>query len=77
MVKELAALPFVMSIEPHDMATQLKNFGEIQDYDLSHGVTTAQGGISVPNDLASMREAANTGLLKIDLVAYPRCRTSR
>jgi|688.fasta_scaffold107254_1 predicted amidohydrolase YtcJ len=71
-VEELAALPFLMLIKPHDMATQLKNFGEIQEYYLRHGVTTAQDGISMANDLALMREAANTGLLMIDLVAYPR-----
>jgi predicted amidohydrolase YtcJ len=71
-MEELAALPFMMLLKPHDMATQLKNFAEIQDYYLSHGVTTAQDGISMPNDLALMREAANSGLLKIDLVAYPR-----
>lgn len=71
-MEELAAMPFMMLLKPHDMATQLKNFAEIQDYYLSHGVTTAQDGISMPNDLALMREAARTGLLKIDLVAYPR-----
>lgn len=71
-VEELAAMPFMLLLKPHDRATQLKNFDEIQDYYLSHGVTTAQDGISMPSDLALMREASRLGMLKLDLVSYPR-----
>ena len=71
-VEELAALPFLMLVKPHPLEQQLRNFREIQDYYASLGVTTAQDGISMAPDVALLREAANRGELKIDIVSYPR-----
>ncbi len=71
-LEELAAIVFFPLIEANPMAKRLSNFEEIQSYYTSQGITTAQDGITMPNDFALMREAAQRGLLKIDLVCYPR-----
>ena len=71
-IEELAALPFLMLIKPHSLDERLKNLGEIQDYYASLGVTTAQDGISMPQDVELLREASRRGALKLDIVCYPR-----
>jgi predicted amidohydrolase YtcJ len=70
--EELAAMPFLLLIKPHALDQQLKNFDEIQAYYASLGVTTAQDGISMPNDIALLKEAARQKRLIIDVVSYPR-----
>jgi len=70
--EELAAMPFLMIVKPHPLEQQLKNFDEIQAYYASLGVTTAQDGISMPNDIALLREAARQKRVIIDVVSYPR-----
>jgi hypothetical protein len=70
--EELAAMPFLLIIKPHSMVQQLKNFDDIQAYYASLGVTTAQDGISMPNDIALLKEAARQKRLIIDVVSYPR-----
>lgn len=70
--EELAAMPFLLIIKPHPLEQQLKNFDEIQAYYASLGVTTAQDGISMPNDIALLKEAARQERLIIDVVSYPR-----
>lgn len=71
-VEELAALPFMQLLKPRDMEARLRNLLQIQDHYAAQGTTTAQDGISLLHDVALMREAARRGLLKLDLVAYPR-----
>ncbi|WP_157267851.1 amidohydrolase [Azohydromonas aeria] len=71
-VEELAALPFMQLPKPRDMEARLRNLLQIQDHYAARGTTTAQDGISLLHDVALMREAAGRGLLKLDLVAYPR-----
>jgi len=70
--EELAGLPFIALLKPNPIEKQLSNLVEIQDLYARYGITTAQDGISMAQNIALLREAAKRGLLKIDVVSYPR-----
>lgn len=46
-------------------------FGEMQDYYLENGVTTAQDGATQPDFADMLANFARAGMLKLDLVGYP------
>jgi predicted amidohydrolase YtcJ len=76
-MEELAGMPFLALLQRAGLERRLKHLGEIQRFYASHGVTTAQDGISMPEDLALLGEAARRKRLILDVVAYPRWDLSR
>lgn len=70
--EELAGLPFLALMKPNPMEKQLANIVEIQNLYARYGITTAQDGISMAQNIALLREAAKRNLLFIDVVSYPR-----
>ena len=70
--EELAGLPFLALLQPNPLGNQLRNLVEIQDFYASLGITTAQDGISMAQNIRLLREAAKRGMLFMDVVSYPR-----
>jgi len=70
-LEEKAAYPFIPLIKPPGRETQLRYFDEIQAWYASFGITTAQDGLSNPNNLALLRDAAKQDRLILDVVSYP------
>jgi predicted amidohydrolase YtcJ len=66
-----ALLPF---LPIHNVETFLGLVGPSQDYYASFGITTVQDGASMKSDLQLFKLAAERGLLKLDLIAYPSYR---
>ncbi|MBP7828804.1 MAG: amidohydrolase [Kiritimatiellae bacterium] len=71
-MEELAALPFLKLIVPRSMDEQIRNLEEVLCYYASLGITTAQDGISMPENIALLNEAARRNTLILDVVSYPR-----
>lgn len=70
--EELAGMPFLALMKPNSIDRQVSNLVEIQEFYARHGITTAQDGISMVQNLRLLREAAARGKLILDIVAYPR-----
>lgn len=70
-VEELAAYAFLPFLAPQNRDTQLATLDEIQRWYASMGITTAQDGLSNPDNISLLRDAAQQGRLVIDVVSYP------
>lgn len=70
-LEEKAAYPFIPLIKPPGRETQLRYLDEIQAWYASLGITTAQDGLSNPNNLVLLREASKQNRLILDVVSYP------
>ncbi len=66
-----ALLPF---LPIHDVDKLLKLIGPAQDFYASFGITTMQDGASMRSNLQLFKLAAQQGLFKLDLIAYPTYR---
>jgi predicted amidohydrolase YtcJ len=71
-LEELAMMPMLGLLQPASLKQRLQHLEEIQRLYASHGVTTAQDGISMPEDLELLGEVARRKRLILDVVAYPR-----
>ena len=71
-LEELAMLPFLRLIPAKPLDEKVKTLTAVQNYYASLGITTAQDGISTPDDIAMLQEAARRKSLFIDVVSYPR-----
>lgn len=70
-VEELAAYAFLPFLAPQNREKQLATLDEIQRWYASMGITTAQDGLSNPDNISLLRDAAQQGRLVIDVVSYP------
>jgi predicted amidohydrolase YtcJ len=70
-LEETAAYPFMPLIPKPSLAQRLANLEEVQRWWASFGLTTAQDGLSSPENLELLREAGRQGRLILDVVAYP------
>jgi len=70
-VLEEKALSKLLPFLPHDSEQYLGLIEQAQDHYASFGVTTVQDGASMASDLQLFEQAAQRGLLKLDLIAYP------
>ena len=71
-VMEEQAMYKLLPILPiHDVEKFLGLIGRAQDYYASFGITTLQDGASMKSDLRLFDLAAERGLFKLDLIAYP------
>ncbi len=70
-LEETAGLPFMALIPQPDQAEKLRRLDQVQTWWASHGITTAQDGLSNPDNLALLREAGRQGRLILDVVSYP------
>ncbi len=70
-VEEMAAYAFLPFVPPQNREKQLATLDEIQRWYASMGITTAQDGLSNPDNISLLREAAQKDRLIIDVVSYP------
>jgi predicted amidohydrolase YtcJ len=70
-LEETAGLPFMALIPQPDLAEKLRRFDQVQKWWASYGITTAQDGLSNPDNVALLREAGRQGRLILDVVSYP------
>lgn len=70
-VLEETALLLVTAKVPHATPEQTQaDYRKTQDFFASHGITTIQEGGASPQDVANLRAYADTGDLRLDIVAY-------
>lgn len=70
-LEELAAIPFMPKVlNPATPEAQLAFLNSGQDMALSYGYTTAQEGRAMENTHLFLKEVAEQGLLKLDIVSY-------
>jgi hypothetical protein len=70
-LEETAGLPFMALIPQPDLAEKLRRFDQVQKWWASFGITTAQDGLSNPDNVALLREAGRQGRLILDVVSFP------
>lgn len=70
-LEEQALMPFLALFPRIAPEQQVETLGEVQRWYASHGITTAQDGLSTPDTVAMLRSAANQGKLVIDVVSFP------
>lgn len=70
-LEEAAGFPFMPLIPQPTLAEKLARLDEVQRWWASFGLTTAQDGLSNPDNLELFREAGRQGRLLQDVVAYP------
>jgi predicted amidohydrolase YtcJ len=71
-VLEESAMALLMSVFPKPSKQQrLKLIQAAQTYYASFGITTVQDGAAQADEIELLREAAQSQLLKLDIVAYP------
>jgi predicted amidohydrolase YtcJ len=70
-LEETAGLPFMALIPQPDQTEKLRRLDQVQKWWASYGITTAQDGLSNPDNLALLREAGRQGRLILDVVSYP------
>jgi predicted amidohydrolase YtcJ len=70
-LEETAGLPFMALIPQPDLAEKLRRFDQVQKWWASFGITTAQDGLSNPDNVTLLREAGRRGRLILDVVSYP------
>ncbi len=71
-LEELAMMPLLKFLPQRSMDEKVKNFAEIQQLYASFGITTAQDGMTMPDQFDLLREAQRREALIIDVVSYPR-----
>lgn len=71
-LEELAMMPLLKFLPKRSMDEKVKNLVEIQQLYASFGITTAQDGMTMPDQFDLLREAQKREALLIDVVAYPR-----
>ena len=71
-LEELAMMPFIKFLPKKSMDEKIRNFAEIQKLYASHGITTAQDGMTMPDQFELLREVQKRNDFMIDVVAYPR-----
>lgn len=70
-LEELAAIPYMPQVlNPASPEAQLAFLNSGQDMALSYGYTTAQEGRAMENTHLFLKEVAEAGLLKLDIVSY-------
>jgi hypothetical protein len=70
-IEEQAAYVFLPFFPRQSREEQVRLFAEVQKMWASHGITTAQDGISNPDNVTFLREQAQQGRLILDVVSYP------
>jgi predicted amidohydrolase YtcJ len=70
-LEETAGMPFMALIPQPDLAEKLRRFDQVQKWWASYGITTAQDGLSNPDNVTLLREAGRQGRLILDVVSYP------
>lgn len=66
-----AMSPIFTYIQAHQRLDMRDLLGDMQDLYASHGITTVQDGATTAHDAAVFADAADAGLLGLDLVSYP------
>lgn len=66
-----AMSPIFTYIQSHQRLDMHDLLGDMQDLYASHGITTVQDGATTAHDAAVFADAADAGLLRLDLVSYP------
>ena len=72
LLEELALMPFLKFLPQRTMEEKLQNLGEIQQMYASFGITTAQDGMTMPDQFDLLREAQKRKILVLDVISYPR-----
>jgi predicted amidohydrolase YtcJ len=70
-MEEQAMYKLLPYLPIHDVEKFLGLIGPAQNYFASFGITTLQDGASMKSDLLLFDQAAEQGLFKLDLIAYP------
>lgn len=70
-IEEQAAYVFLPFFPRQSREEQVRIFADVQRMWASHGITTAQDGISNPDNVNFLREQARQGRLILDVVSYP------
>jgi len=71
-LEELALMPMMKYLPKRSMDDRIRNLGEIQQLYASFGITTAQDGMTMPDQFDLLREAKKRNALVIDVIAFPR-----
>lgn len=71
-LEELAMMPLLEFLPKRSMDEKIRNFDEIQHLYASHGITTAQDGMTMPDQFELLREVQKRDKFMIDVISFPR-----